>query len=89
MTRLLPVALLLFQFQGVAQNLEQRFERLMRDLLIFDAHIDTPRYTVDEGYRWATYVRPEEVEIDAETGIACLLTAAQCAISSGSGTNAP
>jgi membrane dipeptidase len=32
---------------------EPRFERLMRDLLIFDAHIDAPRYTVDEGYRWA------------------------------------
>lgn len=31
----------------------QRFDRLMRDLLIFDAHIDTPRYTVDEGYQWA------------------------------------
>jgi membrane dipeptidase len=31
---------------------EPRFERLMRDLLIFDAHIDTPRYTVDEGYHW-------------------------------------
>jgi membrane dipeptidase len=32
---------------------EQRFERLMRDILIFDAHVDTPRYTVDEGYRWS------------------------------------
>ena len=31
----------------------QRFERLMRDLLIFDAHIDTPGYMVDEGYRLA------------------------------------
>src|SRR5262245_53806076 len=30
-----------------------RVERLMRDVLIFDAHVDTPRYTVDEGYRWA------------------------------------
>jgi membrane dipeptidase len=46
---LLPVALLLLQAQGI----EQRVERLLRDLLIFDAHIDTPRYTVDEGYRWA------------------------------------
>ena len=27
--------------------------RLMRDILIFDAHIDTPRYFVDEGYRLA------------------------------------
>ena len=30
-----------------------RFDQLMRDILIFDAHVDTPRYTVDEGYRWA------------------------------------
>lgn len=32
---------------------QERFERLMRDILIFDAHIDTPRYFVDEGYRLA------------------------------------
>ena len=32
--------------------IEERFTRLMRDLLIFDAHIDTPRYTVDENYQW-------------------------------------
>jgi len=32
---------------------QERFERLMRDILIFDAHIDTPRYIVDEGYRLA------------------------------------
>jgi len=42
-------ALLLLQAGGI----EARFERLMRDILIFDAHVDTPRYTVDEGYRWA------------------------------------
>ena len=36
-----------------AGGLEARFDRLMRDILIFDAHVDTPRYTVDEGYRWA------------------------------------
>jgi membrane dipeptidase len=33
------------------QPLEQRFQALMRDILIFDAHVDTPRYVVDEGYR--------------------------------------
>ena len=43
------LGLLLLQAGG----LEQRIERLMRDILIFDAHVDTPRYTVDEGYRWA------------------------------------
>ncbi len=32
---------------------QDRFERLMRDILIVDAHIDTPRYFVDEGYRLA------------------------------------
>lgn len=32
---------------------QERFDRLMRDILIFDAHIDTPRYFVDEGYRLA------------------------------------
>jgi membrane dipeptidase len=42
-------AFLLLQTGGI----EARFERLMRDILIFDAHVDTPRYTVDEGYRWA------------------------------------
>lgn len=32
---------------------QDRYERLMRDLLIFDAHIDTPRYFLDEGYKLA------------------------------------
>jgi membrane dipeptidase len=32
---------------------QDRFGRLMRDILIFDAHIDTPRYFVDENYRLA------------------------------------
>jgi membrane dipeptidase len=36
-----------------AQRPEQRFERLMRDLLIADSHIDTPGYIVDEGYQLA------------------------------------
>lgn len=35
-----------------APDLAQRLEQLMRDILIIDAHVDTPRYTVDEGYRW-------------------------------------
>jgi len=33
--------------------LDARVERLLRDILIFDAHIDTPRYFLDEGYRLA------------------------------------
>ncbi|MEZ5354320.1 MAG: dipeptidase [Bryobacteraceae bacterium] len=34
-------------------GVDARTERLLRDVLIFDAHIDTPRYIVDEGYRLA------------------------------------
>ena len=30
---------------------QDRYARLLRDILIFDAHIDTPHYFVDEGYR--------------------------------------
>lgn len=30
---------------------QRRFERLMRDILIVDTHIDTPLYVVDEGYK--------------------------------------
>lgn len=41
---------------------QDRFERLMRDILIFDAHIDTPRYFVDEDYRLAD--RHEYYELD-------------------------
>jgi membrane dipeptidase len=33
------------------ENVQQRFERLMRDILIVDTHIDTPGYIVDEGYK--------------------------------------
>lgn len=32
---------------------QDRYDRLMRDILVFDAHIDTPRYFLDEGYRLA------------------------------------
>jgi membrane dipeptidase len=32
---------------------QDRYQRLMKDILILDAHIDTPRYVVDEGYRLA------------------------------------
>src|SRR5260370_7104063 len=36
-----------------AQTTQDRFDRLMRDVVIFDAHVDTPRYIVDEGYQMA------------------------------------
>ena len=32
---------------------QERAASLLKDLLIFDAHIDTPRYFVDEGYKLA------------------------------------
>jgi membrane dipeptidase len=35
---------------GLAQD---RYDRLMKDILIFDAHIDTPRLFVDENYKLA------------------------------------
>jgi hypothetical protein len=44
------ISLLLAQ---LLMQTDPRVERLLSDILIFDAHIDTPRYTVDEGYRWA------------------------------------
>lgn len=43
------LALLLLQ----AGDLNDRLERLLRDILIFDAHVDTPRYSIDEGYQWS------------------------------------
>ncbi len=36
-----------------AASAQDRFAQLMKDILIFDAHIDTPRYVVDENYRLA------------------------------------
>jgi membrane dipeptidase len=33
-----------------SESPQQRFDRLMKDILILDAHIDTPWHMVDEGY---------------------------------------
>jgi membrane dipeptidase len=38
---------------GICSGQEGRYERLMKDILIFDAHIDTPRLFIDEAYRLA------------------------------------
>jgi membrane dipeptidase len=46
-------ALLIASLLGAAETPEQRFQRLMRDILIVDTHVDTPGYVVDEGYRMA------------------------------------
>lgn len=49
MLRVVLLALL----SGTCSAQDARFDRLMKDILIFDAHIDTPRYFLDEGYRLA------------------------------------
>lgn len=36
---------------GTCLAQDSRLDRLMKDILIFDAHIDTPRYFLDEGYQ--------------------------------------
>ena len=56
-----PILLLLF-YVGFLPA-QDRFDRLMRDLLIFDAHIDTPRYFVDEAYRLADEHKYYELDI--------------------------
>src|SRR5258706_14241216 len=38
---------------GICSGQDSRYERLMKDILIFDAHIDTPRLFIDEAYRLA------------------------------------
>ena len=50
--RMRSISVLLALSAG-AMFAQDRYERLMRDILIFDAHIDTPRYFVDEGYKLA------------------------------------
>jgi membrane dipeptidase len=49
----MPRLLLLLSLCSGLVPAQDRFSQLMRDLLIFDAHIDTPRYFVDEGYKLA------------------------------------
>jgi membrane dipeptidase len=49
MHRFAPIALL----TAALLPAQDRFDRLMKDILILDAHIDTPRYFVDERYRLA------------------------------------
>jgi hypothetical protein len=46
---------------------QDRYERLMRDILIFDTNIDTPRYFVDEGYKLAD--EPGYYELGVEHAI--------------------
>jgi len=40
-------------FASFCSGQDSRYERLIKDILIFDAHIDTPRLFLDEAYRLA------------------------------------
>ncbi len=44
-------ALLLVLAACLLRGQEARLDALLKDILIFDAHIDTPRYFLDEGYK--------------------------------------
>ena len=44
-------AWILLLFSCLCSGQDGRYERLMKDILIFDAHIDTPRLFIDESYR--------------------------------------
>lgn len=46
-------SLLLASLLCIVSLAQDRSDALMKDILILDAHIDTPRYFVDEGYRLA------------------------------------
>ncbi len=46
-------ALLLVLTTSLLCGQEARLNALLKDMLIFDAHIDTPRYFLDEGYKLA------------------------------------
>jgi membrane dipeptidase len=59
----MKLLLLLSIFCTAALQAQDRYDRLMRDILILDAHIDTPRYFVDEGYRLADEHRYYELDI--------------------------
>ncbi|MBI1356072.1 MAG: membrane dipeptidase [Acidobacteria bacterium] len=66
LVRLGPALLLLtFAISAPAQTPvdEQRFARLMDDILIVDTHIDTPRYILDEGYDFGIENKTRETDI--------------------------
>ncbi len=44
---------LLLCLSARAETPEQRLDRLLRDILIVDTHVDTPGYILDEGYQLA------------------------------------
>ncbi len=48
--RIIPGLLLAAGMMAGAQSDDQRFKNLMKDVLVVDLHVDTPRYAVDEGY---------------------------------------
>ncbi len=50
MVRLLSGLLLTAGMMAGAQGVDERFENLMKDILVVDLHVDTPRYVLDEDY---------------------------------------
>jgi membrane dipeptidase len=61
--RLLVILLVFGVCLAYSQSPQQRFDTLMRDLLILDSHIDTPGYVVDEGYQLGEEHRYYETDI--------------------------
>jgi len=48
--RFVPGLLLAAGVMAGAQSIDQRFEKLMKEILLIDLHVDTLPYVVDEGY---------------------------------------
>lgn len=46
-----------------AQGIDERFANLMKDILVVDLHVDTPRYVVDEDYDIGVEHRYYELDI--------------------------
>ena len=54
---------LLLSFAARAETPQQRLDRLLRDILIVDTHVDTPGYILDEGYQLVEEHRYYEADI--------------------------
>jgi membrane dipeptidase len=57
---LLAVGVMTLAAQG---STDQAFERVMKDILIVDTHVDTPEYVIDEGYDIGTEHKYYEADI--------------------------
>ena len=57
------LAIELLHVGALSAQTSERFETLMKSILIVDAHVDTPGYIVDEGYQLAEEHRYYEVDL--------------------------